>query len=118
MVTGPDRPGPLVALHNVGTLIWLPMIAIHAVAYIRRIPRPIAADLEAAPKGPAADSRLRLGVNLGALFVGAGAAILVLPTDVPWVVWAQSIGQAPARLIVGTVVAVIALVAVRPLRWT
>jgi hypothetical protein len=49
---------------------------------------------------------------------GAIEAILLLPTDVPWVGWAQTIGQAPAPLIVRTILAVVALLVVRPLRWT
>jgi hypothetical protein len=35
---GPERPAPLLALHNVSALIWIPMIVIHALAYLRGLP--------------------------------------------------------------------------------
>ena len=118
LVTGPNQSGPLIALHNVSTLIWLPMIAIHAIAYVRRTPRLIAPDLQAAREGQRDGARLRLGLNIGALVAGTVAAVLLLPADVPWLGWAQTIGQVPAPLVVGSILAVVALVVVRPLRWT
>jgi hypothetical protein len=42
----------------------------------------------------------------------------MLRTDVPWIGWAASNDQVPASLIVGSIVTVAALVAIRPLRWT
>ena len=117
LASGPAQPGPLLGLHNVSALIWLPMIAIHALAYLRRIPQIVAADWPWRPSNPLGGRRFRLGVNLVALLAAAAAAIVVLPTDGPWVSWAQTVRQAPAPLIVGTVVAVVAVLAVRPFRW-
>src|SRR5690349_9480120 len=38
MVSGPAAPGPLLALHNISAVLWLPLIAIHVGAYVRRLP--------------------------------------------------------------------------------
>jgi len=118
LLAGPAQPGPLLALHNVGTLIWLPMIVIHALAYLRRLPPVVTADLAWRPSSRSDGGRFRLGLNILAVFGGAAAAMLVLPMDAPWVVWARIVQQAPAPLILGTVVAALAVLAVRPWRWT
>ena len=118
LVTGPAQPGGLIALHNVSTLIWLPLIVIHAAAYVRRIPREVAPDVRATPEVERSGARLRVGVTIGALTAGAIAAVFVLPTDVPWLGWASTVHQVPAPLIVGGIFAVVALLAIRPLRWT
>src|SRR5437868_12426006 len=44
LVTGPAQAGPLRIVHVLSTLIWLPVIAIHVFAYIRRVPRSLADD--------------------------------------------------------------------------
>src|SRR5258708_14214846 len=36
VVTGPFYSGPLLLMHGLGTLIWLPLIAIHVFAYLWR----------------------------------------------------------------------------------
>jgi hypothetical protein len=58
-----------------------------------------------------------VGVNLGALMLGAFGAILLLPTIAPWMAWSQTNGQVPAPVIVGTLLAIVALLVTRPLRW-
>jgi len=97
LLAGPAQPGPLLALHNVGTLIWLPMIVIHALAYLRRLPPVVTADLAWRPSSRSDGGRFRLGLNILAVFGGAAAAMLVLPMDAPWVVWARTVQQAPLR---------------------
>ena len=58
-----------------------------------------------------------MGVNLGALGLGVLGAIFLLPTIAPWIAWSQTNGQIPAPVIVGTIVAIVALLATRPFRW-
>lgn len=117
VVTGPAQPGPLLALHNISALIWLPLIAIHTFAYIRRVPRSLADDWSNLPAEQAPGRGRRLGVNLGALIGGVVAALLVLPIAAPWNAWSETSQMVPAPLIVGTVIAALALLAIRPLRW-
>ena len=66
LVTGPAQPGPLLAVHNISALLWLPMIAIHTFAYVWRVPRSLADDWSNLPAEPAPGRGRRLGVNLGA----------------------------------------------------
>jgi hypothetical protein len=116
LVTGPAQPGPLLAAHNISALIWLPMIAIHTVAYIWRVPRSLADDWSTPATEPAPGRGRRLGVNLGALLGGVLAAVLVLPGAAPWVAWSAN-EHIPAPLIVGLVIAALALLITRPFRW-
>src|SRR6266480_7264874 len=44
VVTGPRSAGPLLPLHGISVLVWLPLIAIHVFAYIWRVPRLVAND--------------------------------------------------------------------------
>jgi len=118
LLTGPAQPGPLLAIHNVSTLIWLPMIVIHALAYLRRLPPVVSADLAWRPSSPADGGRFRLRLNFLVLLGGAAAAVLALPTDTPWVGWALTVQQIPAPLIVGAAVAALAVLGARPWRWT
>jgi hypothetical protein len=118
LVTGPSKPGPLIFVHGISTLLWLPLIAIHVFAYIRRVPGLVADEWRLPPAVPAPGGNLRLLVNLGALAAGAIAAVLVLPTAAPWTVWIKtSEGGVPGPFIVGMVFAALALLATRPLRW-
>jgi hypothetical protein len=117
LVTGPAQPGPLLGAHNVSALLWLPMIAIHTVAYVWRIPRSLVDDWGNPATEPAPGRGLRLSVNLGALLFGALAAVFVLPSAAPWVAWIQTGQNVPAPLVVGLVMAALALLVTRPFRW-
>ena len=117
VVTGPTRAGLLLPLHGFSTLFLLPLIAIHVFAHIRRVPRLVADDWSNHPTEQAPGRGLRLAVNLGALTLGALAAILLLPAAAPWIAWSQVKETIPAPLIVGIIVAALALLVTRPLRW-
>src|SRR6184192_2060649 len=71
VVTGPRSAGPLLPLHGLSVLVWLPLIAIHVFAYIWRVPRLVANDWSKQAAEQAPGRGLRLGVNLGALMLGA-----------------------------------------------
>jgi len=118
VVTGPVQAGLLLPLHNISVLFWLSMIAIHVFAYIWRTPRLVTDDWRKQYGRSLAPGRgLRLGVNLGALLVGAVAAILLFPGATPWVIWSQTSQAVAAPLIVGLILATLALLVTRPLRW-
>ena len=118
VLTGPLDAGLLLPLHSFSVLVWLPLIAIHFFAHIRRVPHLVADDWSN-PSGSsvATGRRLRLGVNLGALLLGAIATILLLPAATPWIAWSQTNGTIPAPIIVGGIVAILALLVAKPLRW-
>ena len=118
VLTSPAEGSPLFRVHAVSSLIWLPMIAVHVFAYILQVPRNLADDWSKRPAERAPGRGLRLGVNLGALIAAAIAAILVLPVAAPWFAWRATNGNSgpAAPLIVGLLVAALALLATKPLR--
>src|SRR6266571_7493122 len=59
LVTGPTQAGPLRIVHVLSTLIWLPVLAIHVFAYIRRVPRSLADDWSNHPAEQAPGRGLR-----------------------------------------------------------
>jgi len=94
------------------------MIAIHVFAYIWRTPRLVADDWRKQSGRSLATGRgLRLGVNIGALLVGAVAAILLFPSATPWLVWSQTSQMISAALIAGLIIATLVLLVTRPFRW-
>jgi hypothetical protein len=118
VVTGPRSAGPLLPLHGFSVLVWLPLIAIHTFAHIRQVPRLAVDDWsKSSDKTNVSGRGSRLGVNLGALLAGVIAAILLFPGAAPWIVWSQTNETIPAPMIVGMIVATLALLVTRPLRW-
>ena len=119
LITGPARPGIFLGLHALSAVIWFPMIAIHVVAYIWRVPRLVADDWRRHPATAAVGRGLRIGVNIGASLAGAGAAILAIPAATTWDVWVKTAGEPPGQsfFIVSTAAAILAVIAVRPTRW-
>jgi hypothetical protein len=117
MVTGPDHAGPLLPVHGFSVLVFLPLMAIHLVAHLLATPQLVADEWSTVSAARAPGRGLRLGVNLGALMLGVLGAIFPLPTATPWIAWSQTNGRVPAPVIVGTLLAMVALLATRPLRW-
>lgn len=120
VVTGPLHPGPLLLVHGMSTLLWLPLIAIHVFAYLWRVPRLVVDDWSKSSSQNEHLARgLRLGVNLSALLAGALAAVLVLPIAAPWMTWITTTGNVPGPflIIAGLLITALALLAARLLRW-
>ncbi|HLX33859.1 MAG TPA: hypothetical protein VKR30_01305 [Candidatus Limnocylindrales bacterium] len=116
VLTGPDRPGPPIVVHNLTAALWLSMIGIHAVAYLRPAAGLAAADLT--PRAAAVSGRdLRLVGNAIAIGLGVIAAVILLPAAVPWVGWSQGVQSIPGPFVAGAIVAVLAVALARPLRW-
>lgn len=113
VVMGPSQAGPLVFLHGLSTLIWLPLIAIHVFAYVPRVPRLIADDARNRSAAQAPGRGMRLGVNLVALLGSAIAAIYVLPVAAPWIPWIKTAGNGPGPFLIlaGLIAIALALLA-------
>lgn len=118
VITGPRNAGLLLPLHGFSVLVWLPLIAVHVFAHILHVPRLVAEDWSnSSSKNFVSGRGLRLGMNACALLAGAVAAVLLFPCAVPWAVWILTNETVPAPMIVGTIVAIFALLIMRPLRW-
>ncbi|WAH98185.1 hypothetical protein [Arthrobacter sp. MMS18-M83] len=118
-ITGP-APDILMRMHIVSFLVWLATLAVHVVAYVRRVPALIAQDWhqrirrqkqENAPASEPPRRRMRLAVNVAVLVPAAIAAVVLLPNAAPWAGWPGQPVTGPGVLAVavsiGTAVAVI-----------
>ncbi len=70
VVTGPTPAGALRAVHAISSIAWLPMLAVHVLAHVRRVPGLIADDRRRAGADAARGRGLRSGLNVGTLLVG------------------------------------------------
>lgn len=117
-ITGP-APEILIRVHIVSFLVWLATLAVHVVAYVRRVPRLIAEDWRRRPlrqkqgNAPAPGTsgrRMRLAVNVAVLVPAAVAAVLLLPTAEAWAGWPDQAvtgaGVLAVAVSIGTAVAV------------
>jgi hypothetical protein len=116
LLIGPGNPGPLIPLHNISTLIWLPLAAVHVAAYVRRLPRLTIPDVTRWQGSRRSTSRARLGAAIALVVLGTIGAVVLLPSGAPWLAWAQSNEQVPAPIIVGTVLSLAAVVLARARR--
>jgi hypothetical protein len=87
VATTPGNQGVLHRVHLVSFLVWVLVVGIHLLAYIRRVPRLIASDWRHDRVQQAPGRGHRLAVNLAALTAGAIAATLVLPAYTAWTHW-------------------------------
>lgn len=118
VVTGPTKAGPLLPLHDLSVLLWLSLIAIHVGAYLWRTPQLVANEWrKLAGRSSLPGREIRLGVNLGALLAGTIAAIVLFPSAAPWATWSQASQRISSPLLVGLVIAALALLVTRPWRW-
>jgi len=109
-VTGPDHGGPLIPLHNVTAMIWLPMIAIHVFAHLRSVPSRIVDDWRRQPAEPASGRGRRLTLILGALVGGTIATTLTVPLNTAWIDWTKTNAAGPpAPLLAGTLATTLVL---------
>jgi hypothetical protein len=79
LVTGPEDPGPFLFLHNATFLLWLPIAAIHVLAYVRRLPALVREEWTGRGVGSG-----RIDLSAGAVLAGLAGAIVALPIAAPW----------------------------------
>jgi hypothetical protein len=116
VLTAPAEAGALVVVHNLSVLLWLPLIAVHALAYLGRLPAILSEERQQAT--PAVPGRaIRLTTTAGACLLGIAAALLLLPDATPWLVWSRSAQSIPGPFVAGIVLAAIAILLARPWRF-
>lgn len=100
-------------IHSVSVTLWIPLTAIHAYVYIRRVPRLIASDWRNQTKNQNNGNKGRIIVNLTALAAGTIAAIVLLPLYAEG--WGHFRLHLPGPLLLGIVGAVVGIFAAVPL---
>jgi hypothetical protein len=109
-------------LHALSVICWLPLLAIHVGAHIWRVPRLIIADWRKRHTSRVPGRNWRYSLNIVALLVGTGVAVLLLPHTASWVAWEPNIGpKIPGPLLAALLAALLAglggLVIFKPWRW-
>lgn len=101
-------------IHAASVALWLPLLAVHIYAYLRKASGLIAYDWTRKAKYRVPGREWRLGINVAALIVSGIAAIIMTP----WNTGGYGHGM-PSPLVLGIVAAIIAvLIAVPLLRKT
>ncbi|WAH44945.1 hypothetical protein NZD89_28285 (plasmid) [Alicyclobacillus fastidiosus] len=113
-VVGPTHTGLFFKIHAVSVTLWLPLIAVHIYAHIRKVPRQIANDWSKKSEFRVPGRASRIGINSSALVVGFIAAIVMIPVSTPWRKW-HIHGGLPSPLALGIVAAVFAVLISIPL---
>ncbi|WP_026695376.1 hypothetical protein [Peribacillus kribbensis] len=104
-------------IHATSVAIWIPLVSVHAYAYIRKVPAIIASDWSRQTNHPVPGRNRRLGINIAGLLAGVIAAIVLLPLYAEG--WGHLKIHLPGPLVLGILIAIIAvLVTIPVLRLT
>ena|SRR5438477_2783216 len=114
LVVGPADPAPFEGLHNLSFVLWLPLVAVHTLAHVTRLPSLLAADWWGDHD---TDRWIRLDLTVGAILFGAIAAVVALPAADPWAAPGVLTQVIPGPVVASALLTVLVLLAVRPLRW-
>ncbi|UNO47790.1 hypothetical protein [Alicyclobacillus acidoterrestris] len=107
-VAGPTHMGLFLKIHAASVALWLPLLAVHVYAYLRKVPRLIASDWTSQPAERVSGHLSRLWTNMAAILVGIVAAIFMIPVSSPWNHWRITRGI-PSPLILGLFAALFAV---------
>lgn len=108
-IHGPANDRLLFLAHAASVALWLPLVAVHVYAHIRKVPGLVARDLSARPKHQVAGRSARLYGNLAALIVGFIGALVMIPISAPWRSFILP-NELPSPLVAGIAAAIFAVV--------
>lgn len=113
-LVGPTHMGLFFKIHAVCVALWVPLIAVHVYAHIRKVPRLIASDWSNQRQKQVSGRAGRLTINILGLIVGAIAAVVMIPVSAPWRHWRIGAGL-PSPLVLGVVAGVFAVLIAIPI---
>lgn len=113
-VVGPTHMGLFFTIHAACVALWLPLLAVHVYAHLRKVPHLIASDWSKHSAYRVSGRARRLFTNIGALIVGLIAAVVMIPVSSPWNQWRIHHGL-PSPLVLGIIAAVFAVIIAIPL---
>lgn len=115
LVFGVHRAHFLLFVHVFSFMVWLPLLALHASAHVRQVAARVLVDVRRSGGFPERRSVVLLALSLG---VGAGAAWAAESGAGPLAAWARSNAIGPIPLVVGLLIAALALAIGKPSRWS
>ncbi len=95
----------IIKLHAVSVAIWLPLLAIHLYAYLKKVPGLVARDLTNRPQYKLKGRKARIRFSVASLIIGAIAAFILTP----WHIGKHASFGVPTPLILGLAAAVFAV---------
>lgn len=111
---GPAHMGLFLKVHAASVALWLPLLAVHVYAYIRKVPGLIASDWTRKSNDRVPGRKGRLLINISSLIVGGIAATIMIPVSAPWQ-GLQIHHGLPSPLVLGIAAAVLAILVAIPL---
>ncbi|MED3560976.1 hypothetical protein [Bacillus xiapuensis] len=100
-------------IHAISVSLWIPLVAVHAYAYIRKLPALIISDWSRQTNRQLPGRIGRLAINFTGLIAGVLAAIVLLPVYANG--WGHIKFHLPGPLTLGIVIAIIAVLVAIPL---
>lgn len=113
-LAGPTHMGFFFILHAASVALWLPLLAVHVYAYIRKVPRHIKSDWSKRRGERVSGRKGRLWLSIGSLVVGIFAAILMIPVSSQWSHW-RIVEGLPSPLAAGVLAAIFAIIVAIPI---
>lgn len=95
-------------VHAASVAVWLPLLAIHVYAYLKKVPGLVARDLTSRPQYYIKGRKGRIRLNMASLTIGLIAAFVLTP----WHAGQHGSPGVPTPLILGLAAAVIAVLLV------
>lgn len=111
---GPSNMGLFFKIHAASVALWLPLLAVHVYAYIRKVPGIIASDWTRKSNHRVPGRKRRLYINVVALIVGGIGAIFMIPVSASWNGYRIHHGL-PSPLVLGIAAAVLAILVAIPI---
>ncbi|WP_436664385.1 hypothetical protein ACOALA_10305 [Alicyclobacillus acidoterrestris] len=107
-IVGPSHIGVILDIHAACVALWLPLLAVHVYAHIRKASHWIASDWNNQDQASGFGRSARFSINIFGLILGALGAIAMIPVSAPWRHW-QIFSGVPTPLLLGMVAAVFAV---------
>lgn len=111
---GPTHSHLLFDIHAASTFVWIPLVAVHVYAHIRKASKLIASDWSRESKDPVSGRTGRLRFTLVGVALGLLAAIVMIPVSSQWDHWGIQAGI-PTPLALGLIIAIFAVLIAIPL---
>lgn len=110
---GQAHRGLYFKIHAASVALWLPLLAVHIYAYIRKIPSMVANNINGKPQFKVPGRKGRIGINLIILILSGIAAFIISQRKV-----GEHVHGLPSPLVLGIAAAVVAILVAIPLLRT
>lgn len=108
-ISGPTQSGLWFKIHAASTALWIPLVAVHVYAHIRKAAKGVTSDWGSRSQLRVSGRAGRLRFTLLGLALGLIGALVMIPISSPWAHWTIESGI-PSPLALGLAAAVVGIV--------